>query len=273
MRFQRLWLLAATLVLSGVTTGLAYEGLHGNRESAPKTNYDSLYTAAISVDQSPEAKQLLADCLEAYGGVSHLEQLHSLTLNYEMIERLSREATEVTKHWATGRLYKTTKQGTTGFFKQRVLNKAKSWRVVRDSVASVEGEGYNSQLFSYLVLSMPLAITTEPFSGVKYGRRDADSLAYIYMKKDDSLMVIVGINPENKMIESAEGVIYNATGASVYINNFSDFKKIDGYLLPHKIVYTSLGMEVGRSMLESAVINPETTDETFLIDDNLRRMD
>ena len=193
----RVWLVA--LALFGIaTSSIAYEGIHGGGHGRPTVNYDSLFKAATPLDQSPEGQKTIERCLAAYGGREHLAALKTMGLHYRMISNLSGDSSDFDKSVAPNRRLNTSRQGT-GHEKVRYLDGDSAWRSVGGEVENQEGPGYCATLFSYLTLIMPLAMETEPFSEIRVGTRESDSLDYIYMKKNDSLMIVVGLDSSIKI--------------------------------------------------------------------------
>jgi hypothetical protein len=123
---------------------------------------------------------------------------------------------------------------------------------------------YKAELFSYLTLAMPLALKTERFDGIRYGRRTDDSLAYIYMDKQDTLMIVIGIDPRDSLIKSSEGIIRQEHSNFVFINYFADHRETDGFWFAHELTNISMGLEVAHSLLIDVVINPDVTETDFL---------
>jgi hypothetical protein len=122
---------------------------------------------------------------------------------------------------------------------------------------------YKAELFSYLTLAMPLAMRAERFDDIRYGTRDDDSLHYIYMKKRDSLTIVIGIDPIDHFIKSSEGVIQQEDASFVFINWLSDFQQTDGYWFPHALTNISMGLKVATSVLVNVEINPGLKDSEF----------
>jgi hypothetical protein len=256
--------LAFILFLQG--TADAQYHTHGfpGIEPVEKLNYDSLLTVAVSLDNSEEGTKLLNDCIEKYGGRSKLEDLRSFKLVYEMQALMAGpHKVEVNKLFQRDRKYTIIRKRIDGT-EQRILNRDKAWFVGSDTMYVFEPVRYKSELFSYLTLAMPLAASTERFDDIRYGTRHADSLHYIYLDKKDTLMIILGIDPAEKVIKTSEGYIRKKDGGIVFINQFSDFREVDGYIFPYRLVNISMGLEVGKSTLVDIEINPEFDDNDFL---------
>ena len=127
----------------------------------------------------------------------------------------------------------------------------------------LDGGRYNAELYSYLYIAMPLAVRTERFDQIRYGERPDDPLAYLYLEKQDSVMVILGIDRDTHLIRSAEGIVRQGEESYVFINRFDDYQEKDGYLFPGEVVTISLGLQVSKAKLTGVKVNPGFDDEEF----------
>lgn len=236
-----------------------FHGIQG----VEKLNYDSLFVDAIPLEKSKAGQTLLAGCMKKYGGEEKLKSLKSFRLKYEMSAIMGgSHPVQLVKSYQVGRKYKVFKSGMTGI-EQRIINGGDAWFIGRDTIITLHSGRYKAELFSYLTLGMPLAAKSERFDDIRYGQRDSDSLRYIYMTKTDSLMIIIGIDPEDHLIRSSEGLIRQENGNYVFINRFSEFSEYDGYLFPNELVNISMGLEVGRSKLIGVDINVDFDESEF----------
>lgn len=244
-------------------TSFAYDKIHGDGHMVPKLNYDSLFENAVPLNESAEGQALVDDCIERYGGLEKLSQIKSLKMNYKMAMALTEDTSEVIKYYASDRKLKVIR--TKGeHTKERTLNRNLAWLILDDSLSDTGEHRLKAELFSHLTLSLPAAMKNRPFTQIRYGRRDDDSLSYIYMVKQDTLMIIAGIDPKELLIRSVEGIIYKGEGYSVYVNLFSDFREQAGYLFANSLTNISMGLTVGQSTLESVEINPPLADDFFM---------
>lgn len=252
------------ITLLSVNT-FAFDSMHGHKTAAFKLNYDSLFQTATPLKDSPEGKALIDNCIKAYGGEEKLNKLESCHLVYSTDAFMMKQSITVEKSFTRNRQYKITRYQQPQN-ESRILNGNDSWFIGRDTVLFLNSGRYKAELFSYLTLCMPLAIKTEPFSEIRYGTRTNDSLLFLYLKKNDTLMSVLGIDPKDYLIKNVEGVIYQDTNTFVFINKFDDFRDEDSYLFPHSLINISMGLEVGRSKLLSVKINPIFKDNEFLPD-------
>ncbi len=180
---------------------LCFDNFHSGHHSYPKLNYDSLFAEAVSVDQSAEAKELIEQCIARYGGAEKLGKLKSFHLELSMLMLMSRDSITVEKFFVRDRMYKIVRHRSDGI-EERILNQNQAWYSGKDTLYALSSGRYNAELFSYLTLSMPLGIITESFDDSRFGHRTDDSLAYLYLKKPDSLMIVLGIDPSDYTIRS-----------------------------------------------------------------------
>jgi len=254
---------AVLLSLFAATTVCAQ--FHGHPKDGadyPKLNYDSLYQSATPLAQSPRGKQLLDKCLEAFGGVEHLEGLHGYRTAWEITTSVYRDPEALLKSVATNRRHRVHMERS-DHFQTRIMNGTKAWFVNPDTVIFVDGMRYNAELFSDLSLRLPLCITTERFDGVRYGERAGDSLAYLYMDKNDSLLFIVGVDPADGLIKVIEGEVKHGEQHMVFVNLLSDYESVEGYLFPRKLTNISMGLKVGESTVKKIEVNPEFPPDEF----------
>ncbi len=263
-------LLAVSLFFS--SSSFAFENFHGHKAAIKKLNYDSLFTSATPIQKSPEGQKLIESCLAAYGGEAHLQKLKTFKIQYYMENIISNEKIEVDKYFTRNRQYKIIRYQQPSI-ECRILNGSDSWFIGRDTTLIIYSGKYKAELFSYLTLAMPLAIKTEPFSEIKYGTRSNDSLSYLYMKKNDSLMIILGVDNKNKFIKYVEGVIYQDTTTFVFVNKLDNFRKVDGYFFPYTLINISMGLEVAKSVVTDIIINPIFKENEFKPESVLKSID
>lgn len=255
-------LITLALAIMLATTSYAYDKIHGDGHVVPKVNYDSIFEQATPLSESAEGQALVDDCIERYGGLEKLSRIKSMKLIYKMVMALTQDTSEIVKFYASDRKLKTIR--TRGeHVKERTLNRNLAWLILDDSLSDIGEHRLKAELFSHLTLSLPAAMKNRPFAQVRFGRRADDSLLYIYMVKQDTLMIIAGIDPKELLIKSVEGIIYKAEGYSVYVNLFTDFREQHGYLFAHSLTNISLGLTVGQSILESVEINPTLAQDFF----------
>jgi hypothetical protein len=251
----------SVIILSGISAG--YEKFHAQEhESTPKLDYDSLFAIASPLADSPDGRQVIENCLNAYGGIPKLEELKSVRFTWRMLAMMSSDSVNVVKIMATGRRYKIERERPNGF-EVRMIDENRAWFQNADTVIELNGGRYKAELFSYLVLSMPLALKTERFDDIRYGRRADDPLHYLYLDKLDSLMVVLGIDPSDYMIKKAEGLIRQEDETFVFINQFGDFKKLNGFMFPRSLTNVSMGLTVGQSALKDVEVNIDVARSCF----------
>jgi hypothetical protein len=235
----------------------SFHGVHGGSESTPKLDYEELYEAAVPLSNSEEGRAELERCLQAYGGRDHLAGLTSVCLTYDMQSDIFQSG-PVERVVASGRRYRIEIPG-----QVRALDGQRAWFEIDSKPGEIEGRRYNGELFSYLTMRLPGIIEAENFEEPRFARRDGDDLGYLFFDKPDSLMLVVGVDPQTGFIRSSEGVVRSAGGYVVYINRFEDHATFDGYVFPRKFVNISMGLEVATSSLTGVEVGCEAGADVF----------
>ena len=127
----------------------------------------------------------------------------------------------------------------------------------------LDGGRYCAELYSYLSLATPLAVRTERFDEIRYGERPDDPLAYIYLDKQDSLLVVLGIDRDSYLIRSAEGIIRQGDENYIFINRFDDYQEQGGFQFAGEVTTISMGLEVSKAKLTGVKVNPGFENRVF----------
>ncbi len=245
------------VVLGGVTVAQQQDKYH-HSESSPKIDYDGYLKAAVPLSQSDEGRALLDNCFQSYGGEEKLRTLKDFELTYEATSRFGGNSYKVVKSFQRGRRHKIDRRE-----EQRILNGEKSWFKNEETTMDLDGGRYCAELYSYLSLATPLAVRTERFDEIRYGERPDDPLAYIYLDKQDSLLVVLGIDRDSYLIRSAEGIIRQGDENYIFINRFDDYQEQGGFQFAGEVTTISMGLEVSKAKLTGVKVNPGFENRVF----------
>lgn len=228
-----------------------------------KLNYDSLWNDAVALENSEDGRQLVDNCIKSYGGREHLGKINSLKFEYISNLSLIKKVQMVTKYFQTGQNHKIVITEDGNSVMERIISNNTGWITTPEGTKEIEDVHYKRDLIAYISLAMPLGIETESFTGKRYGKRDNDSLEYIYLKNDGVFIAILGIDPDDFMIKNIEGVVIQEDSRFVHIERYSDFRNFDGYIVPYRKKYISMGLEVSNSALSSFEVNPTFENDLF----------
>lgn len=244
-------------ILSTVSNGQTPDRYH-HTKSSPKVNYDSMLAAAVPLSESVAGQALVDQCLNRYGGVDLLRSLRDFELTYEATSRFGPGRFSVVKSFQRGRRYRISRR-----MEDRILSGDQCWFQNQETVLFLDQGRYRAELYSYLTLAMPLAIRTERFDAIRYGERPDDPLGYVYLDKQDSLLVVVGIDKKSHLIKVAEGIVRQGDQQFVFINRFTDHREQDGFSFAGEVTTISLGLEVSKAKLKKVRINPGFDAQIF----------
>ncbi len=275
-------IITVTIAISllGFCSGLAYDDAaskgkeqkvvdHGHwytGEVIEKLNYDSLWDEATNLKDSPEGNQVFDNCINKYGGLEHLNKLKNMDIEFISASLLNDNTGIVNLLYDSDLKYKKIRTINDTLTVSYTLNSEKAFKTVNNNSAQLETGGYKAELYSYLVLSMPAGANYKTFPEIKFGTRLDDSLNYIYLKKEDSLIMVLGIDPEDNYIKKIEGMIIQDEYRTVFINYFSAFQEYDGYILPSSKMNVSMGLKMSEYTIKSVKINQEIDENIYKID-------
>jgi len=249
--------LGAAALLTAGDDRPSFHGVHEGTERSGKLPYEFMYSGAMPLSESEDGRSLLEGCFAAYGGREHLARLESFRLVHDLESEMYASG-RIERTIATGRRYRIERENDV-----RTLDGGHAWSQRKEAVVELGEQRYRSELFSYLTMRLPMSLEAEGFDEPRFATRGGDPLGYLFFEKPDTLMIVVGIDPETFLIHTSEGIIRSGDGIVVYINRFAEHEEFDGYVFPTQMTNVSLGMEVGQSKLISVDVNCETRNSEF----------
>lgn len=227
-------------------------------KKSPKVDYQGYFDAATPLADSPEGQAAFAACLESYGGRETLDGITGMRLTYRIPGLREDDSSRVVKSFARGRRYKVVSDA-----QARMIDSRQCFVSNGVSAEEMDGFRYRAELFSYLVLTMPLAAEKENFDAVRFGAGESPELDYLFFTKSDSLMLILGLDRDERLIRTASGILPEEDTDIVYVNEFEDFRPVGEIVLPHKVGHISMGMRLGHLVLDKVDVNPEFKESEF----------
>lgn len=238
------------------------DAIHSFHQNSVKKNYDSLYVNATLIKDSPRGNELIDKCLEAYGGVEHLQKLTSVKLTYETKAMFLGATIKTEKYFENDGKYKFIRYKQ-DFQETRIFIFPDAWMINRDTLTELSPIRFKAEYYSYLSLMLPLDLKFGSYNEIKYDPAPGDSLEYIYLHKQDTVLMLVGIDPNDFYIKSVEGMIINDNETNIFLNKYSDYYSFEGYQLPLNMDSYSLGLHVAESKLVKVKINPAFDNNEF----------
>lgn len=258
---RRVVILGLLAIMIAAASPMAEQKFHGHM-SGIKLNYDSLWDAAEPLADSKMGNVMVNHLIGSYGGEDHLRKLTSARFTWKMSSMMAPDTIGIVKSVRFDRSYKIEREVADGL-ETRILHANEGWFQTPDTTIQLSRGRFKSELFSYYVLGMPLAAISGEFPEVRYGQRTGEPYHYIYLKKPDSLMIVIGIDPGDYLIHTAEGIVYEDTSSFVFINNFGHHKNYDGYIFPASLTNISMGLIVGKSILQKVELNVDFDESYF----------
>jgi hypothetical protein len=153
-----------------------------------------------------------------------------------------------------------------GINETRVLNGSHGWRSENAPLAEVTGFQYQAMLYQYKQLDLPYGLMTGQYTVKDAGRTQVDGVDTEVLELSDKdgppMKVYVDLKDYRiVMVEGEFDINGHKTGLSA---RFSDFRVVDGLLVPFSITNYGGGQMIGETVIDRCVINPPEDKRMFV---------
>lgn len=217
--------------------------------------------ALVGCSKSTPAEALLNDIVTAYGGEAELKKLDKHTQEWAIESALRGDKgldiryIELPDKLRVELLYSRSVE-------LRVINNDKGYRASEQGGPfMVEGPPLIGMMLQRMRFYSPLTLLDKKAS-ITLSEEEGLKLITI---KEGELTGTYYVNPETKMIVKYKG-FFELEGRMVdFVTEYSDFKKINGVVFPHKENKFAMGMNTGILELKSVVYEDEYSLDTFQV--------
>ncbi len=215
-------------------------------------------------DNPEAANTLIQKIISAYGGKDMLSKVHALSAvghikklfpydegPYFRIMKRERKLLFDIKY--------------SRFEEKRILNNGKGYRETDGETEEVTGPPYDAMVYQYHQLDLPFGLLDGSFTVVS-GRRDrlnGEDAEVLRLKDHYGYEVDVYIHPQDFIILKVIGYCQIEQNKRSIGAEFSEFKQVDGILLPYKIVNYANDFKLSETAIMKYKINPHTDDAQF----------
>ena len=199
--------------------------------------------------------------LEAHGGIDAIKQISTLAFSGKIITRGDSGTVMLTLS-RPGQLRATMKY--TKRCEDRILSEKSGWRDFGNGFEKAVGHSLEAMLFQYDHLNLPMGFFDKRFEisyhELKVGEKGVPVLEFL--SREEPPMAVV-IDPETGLIRQVTGKI-TMGGHEVQMGvGYGDYRRVEGVMLPHRIVNYVNGMAIADSRYENVRINSPLNPETF----------
>lgn len=148
----------------------------------------------------------------------------------------------------------------------RILDGVKGYRGVNGmKPLSVSGAPWLAMVYQYKYLDMPYSLADPSYRIVYEGMEvgEGRKLDILKIEDDEGPEMRIFIDRKSRRIVKATGYFVAAGRKTDLTAEFSDFRTVDGVLMPFRIVNFGGGMKISEILLDTCVVNPVIDDAVF----------
>jgi hypothetical protein len=219
---------------------------------------------SCSLRTQPQAGDLRDKMFDAYGGRERLSQIHSIAAEGRITALIRGD--QGVYHRALrrdGKLFVDIKY--TRSRETRILSGTQALRGVDGKMEQVSGPGYLAMVYQYNELSMPFALLDDSFSVQDLGRESRDGAAVRVLRCTDRAgnSMDLFVDEFTYRIVKTLGRFSVGDKTTSLSAEFSDFRFVEGVLVPFKIVNYAGGTRISETIIDDYLFNAPLSDAMF----------
>jgi hypothetical protein len=148
---------------------------------------------------------------------------------------------------------------------KRILNNGKGYRETDGATEAVTGPPYDAMVFQYNQIDLPFGLLDGSLTVVSL-RKDSindHDAEVLHLKDQYGYEIDVFVDPQDFLILKAISYCQAGQDRRSIGVEFSDFREVEGILLPHKIVNYANDFKLTEKDIMKYRINPHTDDAQF----------
>jgi hypothetical protein len=211
-----------------------------------------------------KAKTIVSKIIDAYGGTKHLAKITSMSAEGHIKSFFNKDEGTYFRYIKRERkLYVEIKYSRSA--EKRILNGDKGYRGTGEKLSEAKGPSYDAMVYQYNQLDLPYGFI-DNFFRVTYLRKDSlDNVAVEVLKLEDKYNhdIEVYISAKDFMILRVIGTFGKDDSAMCLSAEFSDYKKVEGTLLPFKITNYADNSKISETEMTKYSVNPSIDESTY----------
>ncbi len=148
----------------------------------------------------------------------------------------------------------------------RILNGSIGWRGnIGEPPDQVTGVRYLAMVYQYKQLDLPYGLLKKSYRVIRAGKGYLNNkLSHVIdLVDDEGPPLRVYIDPDTYYIVKVIAAIKKGNSTAPLSAEFSDFRIVDGVVLPYRILNYAVGHKVGETVIEEYSVNPPMDDKLF----------
>lgn len=225
-----------------------------------------LFLISLSYAENTEdrEKSLVSKIIDAYGGKEELAKVVSILAEGHIKNYFSNDEGTYFRYMKRERkLFVEIKYSRTA--EKRILNGDKGYRGTTGKVSEVKGPPYDAMVYQYNQLDLPYGLIDGTFK-VTYLRKDKlNDTESDVLKLEDKYRheIDVYVSAKDFLILKVIGTFKMGENKTSLGAEFKDYRKVDGLLLPYKIINYTDNAKISETEITKYSINPKIDDSIY----------
>ena len=221
-----------------------------------------LLPAACQQPEAP-AERWQERVLKAHGGRSALKRVTSLVYIGSIGTRGDTGAVSLSLT-DSGELRTTMRYSKR--FEDRILQGSRGWRDFGSGFEEVFGPSLAAMMFQYNHLFLPMGLLNGRYSvAYREKRSDEETFPVLELSSGFGPPMAVIIDPESGLIHQVNGRITAGNQEVLMGVGYKDYRKVDGVMLPHRIINFVNGTAIAESRYVTVAVNAKLEQNAFAV--------
>jgi outer membrane lipoprotein-sorting protein len=218
----------------------------------------------VRAEAIPQEKALIAQIIDAYGGKKKLSEVVSISAEGRITKRFPEDKGTYYRYMKRpGKLLVDIKYSESS--EKRILNGNHGYRGTNGKVEAVKGPPYDAMVYQYDQLDLPFGFLDRSLSVAalhkdKLNGADVDVLE---LKDREGYEIEIYVGARDHLVLKATGYFKIGRNETSLSAEFSDFRKVDGILLPFRITNYARDFKISETEITKYMINPDIPGSVF----------
>ena len=221
--------------------------------------------SAQAREQDAASLALVEKIVQAYGGAAVIERVTSVHAQGTIIA-LVRGSHGTYERWLSRSRQLRVQTAYTGSSETRLLSGERTWRSNQGSLMrAVTGPGHLAMVYQYKQLDLPYGLLKGSYNLRHAGTEQVHDKATEAMEvwDDEGPAMRVNVDAVSHYIVKVTGYISVGSATTTLGVEFSDFKPVDGLMLPFRMHNYAADNPLSETVIRQYTLNPETAPSLF----------
>jgi len=225
-----------------------------------------LFLIPLSYAENTKAKEkaLVSKIIDAYGGEKQLAKVVSISAKGRVKDFFSvdegtyfRYMKRERKLFVDIKYFRSTEK--------RILNGDKGYRGTEEKVTEVKGPPYDAMVYQYNQLNLPYGLVDDTFKATYLRKENIGNIDVEVLKLEDNYghNIEVYVSTKDFLIHKIIGYFKMGEAKAGLSAEFTDFRKVEGILLPFKVINYADGSKISETYIVNYTINPKIDDSAY----------